>query len=222
MLVRASLFLICEKYENDSFSFHTDSLNAQPFTKHLYTDVSMKTGAILSWKDAGIEISVPPGAISPHDGISCDIAVIPLLHGDFRFPDNSVAVSGIYAIGTSCKLAKPLTIHMEHCVQLSNEEDVEAMNFYKAEHGSTAPPPYEFIPCDGGKFSVGSQYGSLDCQSFTLFTILRRIRSWITGVPDPTIRYRAQVLYATRPTDGMQIVYIFVLKNLINLLQVCH
>ena len=181
----------------------------------------MKTGAMLSWKDMGIEISVPPNAISSHD-VSCDIAVIPLLHGDFQFPDNSVAVSGIYAIGTSCKLVKPLTIRMEHCVQLSDEEDVEAMSFCKAEHGSTAPPPYEFTPCDEGTFAVGSRFGSLDCQSFTLIAILRRVRSWITGVPDPTIRYRAQVLYATRPTDGMQIVYIFVLKNLINLLQVCH
>ena len=181
----------------------------------------MKTGAMLSWKDMGIEISVPPNAISPHDGISCDIAVIPLLHGDFQFPDNSVAVSGIYAIGTSCKLAKPLTIHMEHCVQLSNEEDVEAMSFYKAEHGSTAPPPYEFIPCDGGTFSVGSRFGSLDCQSFTLIAILRRVRSRITGVPDPTIRYRAQVLYATSADDGNPIAYIFAIKNISTILQVC-
>ena len=182
--------------------------------------MSKKTGAVLSWKDVGIEISVPPDAIS--HGVSCDIAVIPLLHGDFRFPGNAVAVSGIYAIGTTCKLAKPLTIHMEHCVQLSDEEDVEAMSFCKAEHGSTAPPPYEFIPCDGGRFAIGSRYGSLDCQSFTLITIFRRVRSWITGIPDPTITYRAQVLYATRPTDGMQIVYIFVIKNINILLQVCQ
>ncbi len=185
-------------------------------TKHLYT-VSMKTGAMLSWKDVGIEISVPPDAIS--HGVSCDIAVIPLLHGDFRFPVNSVAVSGIYAIGTSCKLVKPLTIHMEHCVQLSDEEDMEAMSFCKAEHGSTASPPYEFTPCDGGTFAVGSRYGSLDCQSFTLIAILRRVRSWITGVPDPTITYRAQVLYATSK-DGNPIVYIFVIKNIQEILKV--
>ena len=79
--------------------------------------MSRMTGATLSWKDAGIEIFVPPNAI-PYGSDSCDIAVIPLIHGDFRFPVNSVAVSGIYAIGTSYALAKPLTIRMEHVSNL--------------------------------------------------------------------------------------------------------
>ena len=171
------------------------------------------------WSSSSSSVCTVIESPNAHDGISCVISVSTILNGDVQFPDNSVAVSGIYAIGTSYKLDMPLTIHLEHCVQLSNEEDVQTMSFCKAEYAST-PPPYEFIPCDGGTFSVGSRYGSLDCQSSTYLIAI--LRSWITGIPDPTIRYRAQVLYATRPTDGMQIVYIFVIKNIEMLLEVCQ
>ena len=125
MLVRNIVlnFSLCFNHGKIVHDVHVDSLKALPLTKRLYT-VSKNDGGILNWKEAGIKICVPPDAIS--QGISCDIAVIPLLHADFLFPPDTVAVSGIYAIGTSCKLDKPLTIQMEHCVQLQTEDDIKA------------------------------------------------------------------------------------------------
>ena len=181
----------------------------------MYT-TSGSVDEVLNWEEMGIKIGIPTGVIRP--GGVCDIAVVPLLSGEFLFPDDTVAVSGIYAIGTSCPLLKPLTIHMQHCVNLESEEDLQSMSFYKAEHSNTKPP-YEFLPCDGGVFVTGSSYGSLDCKSFTLITIVRRIRSWITGRPNPSIRYRAQVLYSTS-TPKLWIIYIFVIKNINSIIQV--
>ncbi len=84
-------------------------------------------------------------------------------------------------------------------------------------------PPYTFTPYDCGTFAVVLQYAETHHFDIfiTLFAILR-IRSWITRVPDPTITYRAQVLYATSRNAGIQIVYIFVIKNISIVMQVCQ
>lgn len=171
---------------------------------------------VLNWEEMGITINVPKGVVE--SGAVCDIAVIPLLHGDFQFPEDSVLVSGVYAIGTSCQIKKPLKISMQHCVNLSTNKHLERMVFFKAEHINIAPP-YTFFPCDRGAFETGSAYGSLDCESFTLIAMLRRMRSWITGSPDPSISYRAQVLYSMSPS-GFWIVYIFVIKNINHIIEV--
>ncbi len=183
----------------------------------MYT-VTGSVNEILTWEEMGIKIEVPAGIIKPAGSV-CDIAIVPLLYGEFLFPIDTVAVSGIYAIGTSCPIKKPITIHIQHCVNLRSEGDLQAMSFYKAEHSNTGPP-YEFLPCDGGVFATGSNYASLECKSFTLYAIARTIRSWITGRPDPTICYRAQVLYVTSTLELCRIIYVFVIKNINSIIQV--
>ena len=171
------------------------------------------TNTVLDWEDTGIKIRVPAGVVVP--GAVCDIAVIPLLHGDFLFPDYSVAVSGVYAVGTSCDILKPLTISMQHCADVSTEEDITTLTFCKAEHNDCRPP-YQFIPCvDSGSFVAESRYGDLDCQSFTSIAIIRRMQYWITG------RYPAslsQVLYSRSPEKT--VAYIFVVKNINSIINV--
>ena len=204
-------------YNSHSYVFiFTDTLQARSVGKRLYS-VSGKANEVLSWKKMGIDISVPAGVIS--SGGFCDIAVVAVLSGDFIFPDNSIPVSGVYAVGTSCKLMKPLTINLQHCVEIS-EEDTGTMSFTKAEH-SRKSPPYVFEDCKGGVFIPGAQYASLDCQSFTLIAIVRRMRAWITGQPDSSIKYRAQVLYL-KSSSGRYIVYLVVVKNTNSLVQVSH
>ena len=163
----------------------------------------------------GIDICVPAGVIS--SGGFCDIAVVALLSGDFIFPDNSIPVSGIFAVGTSCALEKPLTINLQHCVEISTEEDTSTMTFMKAEHSRNLPP-YVFEKCEGGIFTPRAEYASLDCQSFTLIAM---VMSWITGQPDSSIKYRAQVLYS-KSSSGRYIVYLVVVKNTNSLVQVSH
>ena len=186
--------------------------------KRLYS-VSGKADEVLNWEKMGIDIGVPAGVIS--NGGFCDIAVVAVLSGDFIFPDNSIPVSGIFAVGTSCALEKPLTIKLQHCVDISSEKDADMMVFAKAEHIGRSPP-YIFEEQDNGLFAQGSQYGSLDCQSFTLIAVIRRLRAWITGHPDTSIKYRAQVLYAANASSGGYIVQFAVIKNTNNLVKVSH
>ena len=205
-------------YNSHSYVFiFTDTLQARPIGKRLYS-VSGKADEVLSWEKMGIDIGVPAGVISL--GGFCDIAVVAVLSGDFIFPDNSIPVSGVFAVGTSCALEKPLTIKLQHCVKISTEEDTGAMTFTKAEHSGKSPP-YVFEECGGGVFTPGAQYASLDCQSFTLIAIVRRMRAWITGQPDSSIKYRAQVMYS-KPSSGRYIVYLVVVKNTNSLVQVSH
>ena len=185
--------------------------------------MSSETNTLLDWQDVGIQISVPSGIVSKDT--LCDIAVIPILHGDFQFPQGMVLVSGVYAIGTSCKIKKPLTIHIQHCVELSSEVNIQALTFCKAEHGSASLYPYEFIPCQGGTFKIESQYGSLDCESFTFYGIGMWILSWFAGHPDPVrpdppaITYRAQVLYR-ETTSRSYVVLIYAIKNIKTIIKV--
>ncbi len=189
----------------------------------MYT-VSGNVEQVLNWVEMGINIVVPAGIIKP-GSMPCDIAVVPLLHGQFLFPDNTVAVSGIYAIGTSCPILKPITIHMQHCVNLKFVEDLQVMSFYKAEHNNCRPP-YKFVPCDGGVFVRGSSYGSLECIQFALIAILKRVsvRSWritnFTSRPDPKVCYRAQLLYSMSSTSKLWIISVFVAKNIDSIIQV--
>ncbi len=189
----------------------------------MYTVSGNVDQKIFDWIEMGINIVVPAGIIKP-GSMPCDIAVVQLLHGQFLFPDNTVAVSGIYAIGTSCPILKPITIHMQHCVNLKSEEDLQVMSFYKAEHNNCRPP-YKFLPCDGGIFEKGSSYGSLQCTQFALIAVLKRVsvRSWIayfTSHPDPKVCYRAQLLYSMSSTPKLWIVSVFVVKNIESIIQV--
>ena len=163
----------------------------------------------------GIDICVPAGVIS--NGGFCDIAVVAVLSGDFIFPDNSIPISGVFAVGTSCALDKPLTIKLQHCVEISKKEDTGAMTFTKAEHSGKSPP-YVFEECGGGVFTPGAQYASLDCQSFSFIAI---VLSWIRGQPDLPIKYRAQIMYS-KSSSGRYIVYLVVFKNTNSLVQVSN
>ena len=64
------------------------------------------------------------------------------MEGKFVFPNNHTPVSAIYAIGTSCKLLKPIKIELQHCVDVT-EENKGRMKFVKAKHDDVNPP-YEF------------------------------------------------------------------------------
>ena len=156
--------------------------------KRLYT-VTGSGGEVLKWEEHGVTIHVPAGVVKP--GTCCDIAVIPIMEGKFVFPDNHTPVSAIYAIGTSCKLLKPIKIELQHCVDVT-EENKGRMRFAKAKHDDVNPP-YEFQTCGDGVFPAGSQYGSLECYSFTLYTILMSIAGWFTS--RSITRYKAQLFY---------------------------
>ena len=156
--------------------------------KRLYT-VTGNSDEVLRWEEHGVTIHVPAGVVQP--GTYCDITVIPILEGKFVFPDNHTPVSAIYAIGASCKLLKPIKIDLQHCVDVT-EGNKRCLSFAKAKHDDVHPP-YEFQTCGNGVFPAGSQYGSLECYSFSLYTILMSVGRWLFG--NPITRYKVQLFY---------------------------
>ena len=140
--------------------------------QRLYTLKGGNEDLILSWEEHGITIIIPQDAI-PSTITSCDIAVVPVIEGSFTFPPDTTPVSAMYAIGTSCKLKKPIKIGIQHCVELTDPSHCDQLSFAKAEHVDCLPL-YMFKTINGGQFLACSQYGFLDCASFSLFTIIQK------------------------------------------------
>ena len=165
---------------------------------------------VFQLEECGIRIYVAKGTI-PADSV-CELAVLPIVAGSFVFPSRHKPVSGIYAIGASCSLLKPITIELQHCIQVTNCSE-KSLKFAQAEHENISPP-YEFKPCSEGRFFKGSSYCSLDCQSFTLYTVLVSIGNWFFGIPTVE-RYKAHLLYEKSPTTPRKwTVHFIVTKNL--------
>ena len=144
----------------------------------------------IAWSRFGFKLHIPPDAISGH---SLNIGVGVSLSGNFKFPSNTTLVSAVYYINASSKLLRPVTVEMEHCLLLRNDDDVHAVSFYVAEiHPGL--PHYTFQPLRGGIFSSTNSWGSIQVSSFSLFSI-----SWIidlfTDRTTPNITYSAQIYH---------------------------
>ncbi len=183
-------------YLNQLYSDIATLHEIAPIDKYVYT-ITGDTTTVLIPEGSGIQLFVPKGVVPP--GVSCDIAVISIAAGIFVFPFGYKPVSCVFAIGVSCPLIKPITIDMEHCVVVSNGGK-SLLSFASAEHDGCSPP-YEFKKCNNNsRFVGGSCYGSIDCQSFTLYTMLmsvsslsKSVASWFISVPME--RYKAFLLY---------------------------
>ena len=131
----------------------------------------------MDWQEKGMmTITVPAGAVAP--GNSCDITVAPVSPTkNCIFLDDSVLVSEIFEVTTSCGILKPITIKLQHCVEVTEDNEITSLAFAKAEQNHA---PLIFEKLEGGCFDVGSQYGSIQCEKFSQFAIIcdrnRRVR----------------------------------------------
>ena len=115
----------------------------------------------------GFNVYVEPDTLQL--GESCDVIVEPLICGKFEFPDDCILVSGVYDICLSgAKLLKPITLEIQHCVDLETEEQCKSIQFVVAEKPDT---PHHFEPLVEGKFFPLSQYGRISRKDFCFFAI---------------------------------------------------
>ena len=121
----------------------------------------------LPWENYGFRLHCPEGAVSK-DTI---LDVTAQINGDFKVPEGTVLVSAVYAISVSKPLLKPLTIELQHCVDLKNTDQTSYLKFVRAPQES----PYQFSIIDGGLFSENSRYGSIKCAQFCFFGIIKII-----------------------------------------------
>ena len=125
------------------------------------------------WEKYGFILHCPEGAVSK----DTEVAVTALVSGNFKVPKGTVLVSAVYAISVSKPLLKPLTIELQHCVNLRNTDQTGCLRFVRAPLKS----PYEFSIIDEGSFSVDSRYGSIERAQFCFFSIIKII-GYIIGL----------------------------------------
>ena len=109
----------------------------------------------------GIKIYLPPNAFSEP---VFDITVGAALSGRFISPESMTLVSAVYYIRMSSELLRPVTVEIEHCVILSDEDKTSGLKFGKADMNSYwASPPYTFKTLSEGIFPVGNHGGLYRC-----------------------------------------------------------
>ena len=93
-----------------------------------------------------------------------------VVNDDYILPkgyEDMPLVSSMFKITTSDVLPVPVTVRMEHCAII--EEDDSLMHMIA--HG---PPPYYFLPLLSGTFPLGERYGEMQVHRFSIFTTLAK------------------------------------------------
>ena len=112
----------------------------------------------LPWEKYGFILHCPKGAVSK----DTELAVTALVSGNFKVPKGTVLVSAVYAISVSKPLLKSLRIELQHCVDLRNTCQTDRLKFVRGPLKS----PYQLSPVEGGVFSIGNRYGSIERDEF--------------------------------------------------------
>ena len=94
-----------------------------------------------------------------------------VVNDDYVLPkgyEDMPLVSSMFEITTSDELPVPVTVRMEHCAIIEEDDSLVHM----IAHG---PPPYHFQPLLSGTFPLGERYGEIQVKRFSIFTILAKI-----------------------------------------------
>ena len=152
------------------------------------------------WKGYGLKLHIPPGALPP--GMKqCELVIKVGISGQLTLPRNTSLVSAVYWLHSEprCEFSQPLTVEIQHCATSSQ---TSRLSFAKCSHYSL---PYNFEILEEGDFSPDT-YGCIQLQSFSLLTVLRRLRKRIFGAGD--VKYYARVYYLWRDESRREIHFV--------------
>ena len=124
---------------------------------------------MMNWERYGLRIGVSEGSLSSEE--TAEAAVVALVGGNFVFPENTVVVSAVYAVSLSRPLLEPLKLEIQHCIDLSRGVNPKYLKFAIAPV-DTPSLPYQFSIVEGGEFSTGEWYGSINREKFCLVCIV--------------------------------------------------
>ena len=124
----------------------------------------------LNWEEYGIRINIQRGSIPPSE--TCEIGVQVLVGGQFSIPEGYDIVSGVYAISISSTLLKPLELEIQHCVNLTREDQTRYLSFVVSERRN--PGQYNFELLKGGNFDHSTRYGKIYRSHFSETSIVKK------------------------------------------------
>ena len=93
-----------------------------------------------------------------------------VVNDDYVLPkgyENMPLVSSMFKITASDELPVPVTVRMEHCAIIEEDDSLVHM----IAHG---PPPYHFQPLLSGTFPFGERYGEIQVKRFSVLTTLAK------------------------------------------------
>lgn len=129
----------------------------------------------INWEKYGLNVSVPRGTLSLSNTV--EVSIIALVGGPFKFPINTKLVSAVYSISISSEpLFQPLSLEVQHCVNLTEEAQTNCLKFAIAPISKPSGLPYKFSVIDGGQFPVGSQYGYISLKEICLVCVVGKVK----------------------------------------------
>ena len=121
------------------------------------------------WVNRGFKLHIPENALPP--GVDeCQFHVKVSLSGQFQFPEDTELISGIYWIANRHKLAKPVTVEIQHFIRFSHSDSLK----FVVAKCSQKNLPYKFCVLEGGVFSPHSSYGYIQLTHFSGVGAIRR------------------------------------------------
>ena len=98
-----------------------------------------------------------------------EIAICALIGGEFELPKGSILVSVVYSLSMTKQIEKPLTLKIQHCVNLKTRAQADCLYFVTTLSHRTLP--YQFSLVEGGQFDPGSRYGSINISESCNFLV---------------------------------------------------
>ena len=128
-------------------------------------NVTVKGGKI-SWKDIGVEIEIPPGAVPK--GKSLELRVRPCLSGPYSLPQGYQLASPVYLITPAFEFVKEVRLSVTHFAHLDDENDCNRMTFISSSSSPVLTPQlhYNFKLMKGGIFKEEENNGVLYLKHF--------------------------------------------------------
>lgn len=121
----------------------------------------------LEWSGYGLYIIVPEGALP--SGVTASVTVKVIAGDRFDFPENRQLISAIYLISSSEKFLKEVSVNIEHCAVIKNEEQCSKLKFVIGKR-SQEIPSYKFRERDG-MFNPRNQYGTFKLKQFLMIGV---------------------------------------------------
>ena len=129
----------------------------------------------------GIKIHIPSNStLEPNMTLTVGVGNI----GNFIFPKHLTIVSSNYYIKVSSELMQPVTVEIEHCVDLVDKHQSSKLTFGNADTGKI--PPYSYNNIHNGSFAITQSSGNITLLSFSFLAIF-----W--GDSSPPVKYMAGV-----------------------------
>ena len=125
---------------------------------------------LMNWEQFGLRIGIEEDSLLSSETV--EIATAALVGGQFKFPKNTVLLSAVYAVSVSEPLLKPMTLEMQHCVDLRGQPGLSQYLKFAIAPVSTPSLPYQFSLVEGGEFTSNSWYGAINRKDFCLVCIL--------------------------------------------------